>query len=104
MVRKTGLDKGGISRAVSDLLDRGLLEKRPCTKDRRALQLSLTASGRRLYAQGLRAAKARNDALMAAFTRRERKLWNDLLARLQARADKLSGDDGVEAAASDDLS
>jgi DNA-binding MarR family transcriptional regulator len=99
VVRKTGLDKGGISRAVADLLDRGLLEKQPSADDRRARPLSLTAKGRRLYDQGLRAASARNDALMAALTKRERRLWDDFLGRLQARAELLSGDEALQAVA-----
>jgi DNA-binding MarR family transcriptional regulator len=99
VVRKTGLDKGGISRAVADLLDRGLLEKQPSADDRRARPLSLTATGRRLYDQGLRAASARNDALMAALTKRERRLWDDFLGRLQARAELLSGDEALQAVA-----
>jgi DNA-binding MarR family transcriptional regulator len=100
VVRKTGLDKGGISRAVADLLGRGLLEKQPSVADKRARPLSLTATGRRLYGQGLQAASARNDALMAALTKRERRLWDDFLARLQARAERLSGDEARQAVAS----
>ena len=103
VVRKTGLDKGGISRAVADLLNRGLLEKRPSADDRRARPLSLTAKGRRLYAQGLQAASARNDALMAALTKRERRLWEDFLARLQVRAELLSGDEAREAVVSEGI-
>jgi DNA-binding MarR family transcriptional regulator len=101
VVRKTGLDKGGISRAVADLLDRGFLEKRPSADDRRARPLSLTAKGRRLYDQGLQAASARNDALMAALTKRERQLWNDFLSRLQTRAEVLSKVEAREAVASE---
>jgi DNA-binding MarR family transcriptional regulator len=103
VVRKTGLDKGGISRAVADLLDRGFLEKRPSTADKRARPLSLTAKGRRLYTQGLQAAAARNDSLMAALTLREQRLWGDFLARLQTRAEQLSGDEARQAVASDEI-
>jgi DNA-binding MarR family transcriptional regulator len=103
VVRKTGLDKGGISRAVADLLDRGLLETRPSADDRRARPLSLTAKGRRLYDQGLQAASARNDALMATLTKRERRLWDDFLVRLQARAELLSQDEALLAVASDGI-
>lgn len=97
VVRKTGLDKGGISRAVADLLDSGHLMKRANADDRRARPLSLTAKGRRLYDQGLQAAAARNEALMAALTRRERRLWEDFLARLQARAELLSDTEASKA-------
>jgi DNA-binding MarR family transcriptional regulator len=103
VVRKTGLDKGGISRAVAGLLDRGLLEKRPSMDDKRERPLSLTAKGRRLYAQGLHAASARNDALMATLTKRERRLWDDFLARLQTRAELLSDVEAREAVASEGI-
>ncbi len=103
VVRKTGLDKGGISRAVAELLDRELLEKRPGADDKRERPLSLTAEGRRRYAQGLRAASARNDALMAALTERERRLWDDFLARLQTRAERLSEVEAREAVVSEGI-
>ena len=71
--------------------------------DRRALQLSLTAKGRRLYAQGLQAASARNDALMAALTKRERRFWDHFLARLQTRAELLSETEAREAVVSEGI-
>ena len=50
IVRSTRTHKSTISRAVAELVDRGLVERVTAPADARAIQLRLTAAGRDLYA------------------------------------------------------
>ncbi|GHO68532.1 hypothetical protein KSC_074240 [Ktedonobacter sp. SOSP1-52] len=43
--RRIGLDKGWTSRAIEQLVQEGLVEKVPSTRDRRTVQLSLSTAG-----------------------------------------------------------
>ena len=49
IVRSTRTHKSTISRAVAELVDRGLVERVPAPADARAIQLRLTATGRTTY-------------------------------------------------------
>jgi DNA-binding MarR family transcriptional regulator len=49
LVARLQLDKGWVSRAVEQLVQDGLAERRTSDTDRRAVTISLTAAGRRLY-------------------------------------------------------
>lgn len=48
LVRKVGLDKGWVSRAVESMAQEGLLKKEPSPTDRRAVIISMTEAGDRL--------------------------------------------------------
>ncbi|WP_116089710.1 MarR family winged helix-turn-helix transcriptional regulator [Sphingomonas crusticola] len=48
--RRTRMDKVTVSRATIALVERGLVERRPHSSDRRSQSLHLTKSGRDLYA------------------------------------------------------
>ena len=50
IVRSTRTHKSTISRAVAELVDRGLVERVTAPEDARAIQLRLTAAGRDTYA------------------------------------------------------
>ncbi|GHO63159.1 hypothetical protein KSC_020510 [Ktedonobacter sp. SOSP1-52] len=49
--RRVGLDKGWTSRAVEQLVQEGLVEKVASTRDRRTVQLSLSAAGEERLAE-----------------------------------------------------
>lgn len=80
----TRMHKTRVSRAIAQLLARGLLERTASPRDRRALQLRLTAAGRRLYAQLVPLALAREEALLGCLSPSERRAFLAALARLES--------------------
>jgi DNA-binding MarR family transcriptional regulator len=48
---RMGLSASRVSRVVDRLVQRGLLQRTPCSEDRRAVELSLTLEGRRTRQQ-----------------------------------------------------
>jgi MarR family transcriptional regulator, temperature-dependent positive regulator of motility len=80
--RATGLPKNSISRAVSDLLRKGLVTAETEAEDRRAKRLTLTRSGAILLAEALPAAEARQTAMRAALTEVEAEQFDKLLLKL----------------------
>lgn len=89
----TRMDKVTVSRAAIALADRGLVERAPNVSDKRSHLLSLTDSGRRLYAQVVPQALAMEKELLADLSAKEVDTLVDILRRLEARAERLSGDD-----------
>jgi DNA-binding MarR family transcriptional regulator len=61
----TRMHKTRVSRAIAQLLRRGLIERATSARDRREMPLRLSAAGRRLYAQLVPLALARERALLA---------------------------------------
>ena len=80
----TGLPKNSLSRAVSALLSRGLIERVAAAADRRSKPLTLTAGGADLLAAVLPAIAARQEAMRAALTPGERAAFDALLAKMIA--------------------
>ncbi|MFC2967750.1 MarR family winged helix-turn-helix transcriptional regulator [Acidimangrovimonas pyrenivorans] len=78
----TGLPKNSISRAVSTLLARKLIERRPDAGDKRAKLLALTAEGRALLDQAVPLFEARQSAMRAALTAEEAAQFDALLAKM----------------------
>lgn len=86
----TRMDKVMVSRAAMALTERGLVQRAPHPVDRRSHMLSLTVSGRSLYAQVVPKALALEKDLLADFTTAEIEDFVAMLRRLQARADRMS--------------
>lgn len=80
----TRMHKTRVSRAIAQLRKRGLLERVPSARDRRELHLRLTADGRRLYAQLVPLALAREQALLCCLTAGERRGFLAALERLES--------------------
>lgn len=80
----TRMHKTRVSRAIAQLMKRGLLERAASTQDRRALQLRLSPEGRRLYAQLVPLALAREEALLSCMTAAERRGFLAALGRLES--------------------
>lgn len=78
----TGLPKNSISRAVSELLDRRLIDRAVDADDRRAKPLMLTAKGRHLLEQVVPLFMARQDAMRAALTDEEKAAFDRLLSKM----------------------
>ena len=68
LVGSFGMDKGGISRQVQQLVALGLVERRPDPDDRRATQLVATADAVRRVAEMQRVRRDRFDQRLAAWS------------------------------------
>ncbi|MBL8381959.1 MAG: MarR family transcriptional regulator [Burkholderiales bacterium] len=90
LARHAGLDKGQMSRVVSALARRALVARAPNEQDGRGVRLTLSRAGTRAYEGLIAAANRRNDALAAALAPSERIAFDDMVARLTARARELT--------------
>lgn len=86
LARGLALDKTRLSRTVSGLEKRGLVQRRANPRDNRETLISLTKSGERAYARMIAAAQASNDALLAPFSTGDRAQLVALVDRLTDRA------------------
>ena len=80
----TRMHKTRVSRAIAQLRKRGLLERAPSPHDRREMRLRLSAEGRRLYAQLVPLALAREEALLTCLTATQRRGFRAALVRLES--------------------
>jgi DNA-binding MarR family transcriptional regulator len=90
VVRRTSVDKAGVSRALSALERRGLLERVWSEEDARRAEVRLTAKGRALLQRLAPAALARQAALKKAFTPSELRTFFMLLDKLEQRVQQLA--------------
>ena len=86
LARHANLDKAQASRAAQALVELALVRKRSDAADARAVQLTLTAKGRRRWHRVMTLIHLRNLDLFACLTASERKLFGTLLDRLIAQA------------------
>lgn len=86
LARGLALDKTRLSRTVSALEKRGLVQRRANPRDNRETLISLSRSGERAYARMIAAAQVTNDALLAPFVASERTQLVGLVDRLTDRA------------------
>jgi len=84
IVASSGMHKTRVSRAIGDLLGRGLIERAASARDRRELPLRLSASGRRLYAQLVPLVLAREAQLLSSLSEAERRGLLAALAKLES--------------------
>lgn len=87
----TGLDKAAVSRSVRDLAATGLIEVRPDRSDQRRQLIALTKKGIALHDRIVELAIAREEALLAGFSARERKTLLALLMRLEQTVRRTAG-------------
>lgn len=66
------LDKTRLSRTVSGLVERGMVERRANPADNREQRISLSASGKRAHVAMMRSAVEANEALLAGLPGAER--------------------------------
>lgn len=79
----TGLDKAAVSRSVRDLAVSGLIEVRPDRSDQRRQIIALTKKGIALHDRIVELAIARERALLAGLSERERRTLLAFLVRLE---------------------
>lgn len=79
---RSRLHKTKVSRAVKALEQKRFLRRETVERDRRHETLSLTAQGKRTYAELLGRAQAYDNTLLTDFSEAERKQLRDFLRRL----------------------
>ena len=82
LAARSNLDKGQASRAAQDLVERGLVAKRPSDTDARGVVLSLTPRGRKLWTSVMDLIGERNAQIFGCLTAAERKDLGRMLDRL----------------------
>ena len=87
LAQKVRLDKAVTSRAITSLVQKGLVERQVKASDRRQADLLLTETGRALYEQLMPPVRRLNQELLDELTADEVTLLDGLLDRLQRRAD-----------------
>lgn len=90
VVEKTPMDKVAVSRAVSALVQKGLLEKRKSPTDKRSALLHLSKRGEAITRDIQQAALSHDREVLSVLDAHERAALSDLLDRLIIRAKDLS--------------
>jgi DNA-binding MarR family transcriptional regulator len=83
----TRTHKSTISRAVTMLLQQGLIERVENEADRREFRLRLTRKGRTLYEELFPQLLRREDEILACLSAQERKQLSTLLGKIEQRLD-----------------
>jgi DNA-binding MarR family transcriptional regulator len=87
VVRRTRLDKSQVSRAVAELVAKGLLRQAPDALDKRRSVLTLTRSGGRAVRQATPLANDRQRRLVAGVPPEDLQVFDRVLERLTRRAE-----------------
>jgi DNA-binding MarR family transcriptional regulator len=82
VVERTAMDKVAVSRAVTALARVGRIEREVDARDRRRSQLTLSASGRRVYAEVVPFARRFERRLLAALPPADRDALDRIVGRL----------------------
>lgn len=83
------LDRARTSRAVSSLVDKGLVSREQPAGDRRHVRLCLTSAGTKLHAELYPLVCAINTELLGALDTAKVALLDDMLQRLHARGEAM---------------
>jgi len=89
LARAAGIDKSQMSRVVSALASRGIVQRQSDAEDGRGVRLRLTPAGRKLCAGLIKAAAERNDAFIGQLSARERDVLEGALKKLGDEAKRL---------------
>ncbi len=87
IVESTRTHKSTISRAVTNLLARGLLERIGSSDDRRAFELKLSRAGRKLFDQLWPRLLAKEGEILSCLSAQERKQLAAILNKLETNFD-----------------
>ena len=79
----TRMHKTRVSRAIANLVKRGLIERNSNADDRREMELRLTKAGRAMYTELVPLALEREQALLSRFTEEELRAFNEGIERLE---------------------
>ena len=92
LAERAGLDRAQTSRAVSALVQKGLVARTPRPGNRREVLLHLTERGRALYAALLPRVAAINQELLSVLSETEVATLDALVQRLRAQAERMVED------------
>ena len=92
LAERAGLDRAQTSRAVSALVQKGLVVRTPRPGNRREVLLHLTERGRALYAALLPRVAAINQELLSVLSETEVATLDALVQRLRAQAERMVED------------
>ena len=84
-----GMDRGGTSRSIARLEERGLLTRQDDPKDRRRSFVELTRDGWALYDEIVQFALAREQRLLRKFSADEQAVLREMLNIVHAEADEM---------------
>lgn len=87
IVQCTRTHKSTISRAVTNLLERQLIERIENSDDRRAFELRLSSRGKALYDELVPRLLAKEQAILSGLTTRERDVFFSVLDKLERSLD-----------------
>ena len=86
VAREANIDKSQASRTVSELIERGLIQRNADSQDGRGVSLDLTRTGRALYDEIFPAAVERNEDMLSVLSDAEREAMERMLDKLTAHA------------------
>jgi len=87
---KTQIEKSLISRAISKLLSRNLIERSIAKDDKRRSQIQLSALGYDVYKEIVPLSLEYEQQLMECLSKKEQETLNELIDKLAHHADKLN--------------
>ena len=90
LAERAGLDRARTSRALGQLVDKHLVARQPRAGNRREVALRLTDAGRALHDRLMPRVAAINQSLLSVLSEGEVSVLEQLLQRLQARADAMA--------------
>jgi DNA-binding MarR family transcriptional regulator len=94
LARYSTVERTTLTRAVDQLVARGLVERLAPARDRRQVNLSLTDLGKSVYGEAVAILKARNEAVLAGI---DPSRLRDAARVLQTTLERLTGDGGLAA-------
>ncbi|MXP64941.1 MarR family transcriptional regulator [Roseomonas sp. M0104] len=92
VIGHTGMDRVRVSRAVTRLADKGLLDRRAHPQDQRAQVLRLSRKGRTVYGEIVPLARALQASLASALSAAEHRQLRAILDKVAARTRQLAAD------------
>mgnify|MGYP002757318403 CR=1 FL=1 len=93
----TRTHKSTISRAVTSLLDRKLIERVENADDRREFRLRLTRKGKALYEQLIPRLQRKEREIMACLSAEEREAFDHLIGKIEASLDLIQTSEEADA-------
>ncbi|MGJ4899613.1 MULTISPECIES: MarR family transcriptional regulator [unclassified Bradyrhizobium] len=93
----TRTHKSTISRAVTSLLERRLIERVENAEDRREFRLRLTRKGKTLYEELIPRLQQREREIMACLSADERKTFDRLIGKIEASLDLIQTSEEADA-------
>lgn len=86
---KTQIEKSILSRAISKLIKRNLIERKIAPDDRRRSEISLSETGITVYQEIVPLSYDYEEALLSCLSSAEREKFSELIDRLYKHADEL---------------